>query len=56
VRRVVWTDSALEDLAGIRNYIGRFNTVAAQRIVTSSEKVVGLFPLVGRSIGGGCYE
>jgi plasmid stabilization system protein ParE len=60
VRRVVWADSALDDLDSIKAYIGQFNPIAAQRmaqgILTATENVIGLFPEAGRSIGNGCYE
>jgi toxin ParE1/3/4 len=60
VRRVIWTDPALDDLDSIRAYIGQFNPIAAQRmaqrILTATDKVIGLFPHAGRSIGGSRYE
>jgi addiction module RelE/StbE family toxin len=60
VRRVIWTDSALDDLDGIRAYIGQFNPIAAQRIaqriLTATENVVRVFPRAGRSTGHHIYE
>jgi plasmid stabilization system protein ParE len=60
VRRVIWTESALDDLASIKAYIGQFNPIAArrmaQRILTAIENVIGCFPQAGRSIGSGRYE
>ncbi len=60
VRRVIWADSALDDLDSIKAYIGQFSPIAAQRmaqrILTATENVIALFPHAGRSIGGGHYE
>jgi plasmid stabilization system protein ParE len=60
VRRVVWSDSALDDLDSIKAYISQFSPIAAQRmaqhIMTATESVIGLFPKAGRSIGGNRYE
>jgi toxin ParE1/3/4 len=34
VRRVIWTNQALEDLASIRAYFGQFNPQAAARLAS----------------------
>jgi len=34
MRGIIWTEPALDDLEGIRAYIGQFNPTAAERIAT----------------------
>ena len=60
VWRVVWSDPALDDLASIRDYIGQFNPLAAQRmaqrIFSTTEKIIGTFPRAGRPLGRERFE
>jgi len=56
---VVWTQSAIGDLTGIRQYIGQFNPYAAQRMAESLIAAAsGLtdFPERGRPVGPGKRE
>ena len=59
MRRVVWAQRALRDLEGIRDYIGQFAPLAAQRfalrlIATANE--LADHPLRGRPLAGGRRE
>ena len=56
MHRVVWSRRAQNDLAGIRDYVGRFAPLAAQRLATrliTAVESLSEHPLRGRSIGSG---
>ena len=56
MHRIVWSRRAQSDLVEIRDYVGQFAPMAAQRLalrlVTAAESLPEL-PLRGRSIGAG---
>ena len=54
MRRVIWTDEAVENLALIRAYIGKFNAPAAQRLAVrllAAADSLAVQPDRGRLIG-----
>lgn len=56
---IVWSESAIADLVGIRTYIGQFNPFAARRmaeaLIAAGNGLIE-FPERGRSLGGGRRE
>lgn len=56
---IIWSESAIADLAGIRAYIGQFNPFAARRmaeaLIAAGSGLVD-FPERGRSTGRGLRE
>ena len=59
MRRVIWTDEAVDNLTRIRTYIGQFNEPAAQRLagrlLAAADSLV-VQPDGGRPIGSGRRE
>ncbi len=59
MRRVIWTDEAVDNLTRIRAYIGQVNAPATQRLAArllAAADSLALQPDRGRSIGGGRRE
>jgi addiction module RelE/StbE family toxin len=56
LHRVVWSQRARSDLAGIRDYVSEFAPMAGQRLalrLVAAAESLAEHPLRGRSTGGG---
>ncbi|MEI9991821.1 MAG: type II toxin-antitoxin system RelE/ParE family toxin [Rhizomicrobium sp.] len=59
MRRIIWSPLAVDDLRGIRDYIGQFNPSAAMRFAArlfETAESLAEFSERGRPIGGGRRE